>query len=192
MVRVTLCAIAIATVAVIVGCGGQTNESVSPAIEKLDMPGIVNFSRVRGLTGFAGSPVGFGGATKPVAMPALKSAGFAAVINLRLATEEGTDLDGSRAAAAAAGLNYVHLPFDGKNLDTALVGEFLSAASDTANQPVYIHCHSATRVAALWMIGRVLEDGLDIGAAAQEAEVIAAKPEAAVAVATGYISSRMK
>ena len=60
---------------------------------------------------------------------------------------------------------------------------------DQANQPVYIHCGSATRVAALWVIGRVLRDGWDIDATREEAEQIAHKPADAIAFATAYIKS---
>lgn len=150
---------------------------------------MANFTRFDGPPGFAGSPVAFGGTTQPSAMPWLKSEGFAAVINLRFATEEGVDIDASRAAADAAGLDYIHMPFNPDNLDQTIVAYFLATAGNQANQPVYIHCHSATRVAALWMIGRVLEDGRDIDAAAKEVELIAAKPAEAAAIAIQYIES---
>ena len=67
------------------------------------MADIDNFSRIETTPGFAGSRVGFGGATPSTAMPWLKSEGFAAVVNLRLATEEGADVDTCRSAAEDAG-----------------------------------------------------------------------------------------
>jgi uncharacterized protein (TIGR01244 family) len=161
-----------------------------PAVRESELPGIENFSRIDGSSGFAGPTAGFGGATQPIAMPALKNAGFATVIALRLAAEEGARIDASREAAEAAGLNYLHLPFDAENPDPAVIDVFLDAVGNPANQPVYIHCNSATRVAALWMIGRVLVDKWDIDAAAGEAELIAAKPGQAIAFATRYIASR--
>ena len=159
-------------------------------LEKVDAPGIVNFSRIDGERGFGGSPVGFGGATQSAAMTWLRGEGFATVINLRLASEEGADVDGSRAAAQEAGLNYIHLPFNPGNPDPDVVDNFLDAVGDKANQPVYIHCGSATRAAGLWMIGRVLVDGWAVDAAGEEAEQIAAKPADAVALATNYITSQ--
>ena len=45
-------------------------------------------------------------------MAVLKDRGFATVVNLRLATESGADVDDSRAAAEAAGLEYIHVPFN--------------------------------------------------------------------------------
>ena len=157
--------------------------------KKAEMPGIENFSRIAGSEGFGGATPGFGGATKPSAMAELKKNGFASVICLRLATEPGAEIDASRAAAKAAGLKYIHLPFDAKRPDPDLVGNFLADVSNKANEPVYIHCHSASRAAALWMIGRVFEDGWSHDEAAKEATAIAEKPSEAVAFATAYIAS---
>ena len=154
------------------------------------MHGIKDFSRTERLSGFAGAPAGFGGATPDSAMDWLKAEGFVSVINLRVATEEGVDLEASRAAADAAGLEYVHLPFDVKNLDPQLYDKFLAAVGDEANRPVYIHCNSATRVGALWMIARVLEDDWSVDRAREEAEAIADKPAEAVAFATHFITAR--
>lgn len=152
--------------------------------------GIDNFSRIDERPGLAGSPVGFGGATEPSAMPWLKSEGFAAVINLRVAGEPGAKVEESRVAAEETGLKYIHLPLDPRNPDAGIVDKFVAAISDETNQPVYIYCNTATRVAALWMITRVLEDGWEIDAAREEAEAIAAKPDEAIAFATKYIESR--
>ncbi len=154
------------------------------------MKGIENFSRLDERPGVAGSPVGFGGTTPPSAMPGLKSEGFAAVINLRLAGEPGAKVEECRVAAEETGLKYIHLPFDPRNPDSDLVDKFVAAVGDETNQPVYIYCNTATRVAALWMIARVLEDGWEIDAAREEAKTIAAKPDEAIAFATKYLESR--
>ena len=101
-------------------------------------------------------------------------------------------LAGCRAAAKAVGLNYVHLPFepeDPASRDTQVINNVLAALGDEANHPVYIHCHSATRVAAIWMIGRVLRDGWKFDAAREEADEIAEKPEEANAFVTQYLAS---
>ncbi len=157
--------------------------------EKAEVAGIANFSSIDGEASFAGSLVGFGGATGVEVMPWLRGRGFATVINLRSAAEEGADVEASRTAAEAAGLNYVHLPFDPASGGSEVVESFLATVGDKANQPVYIHCSSATRVAALWMIGRVLVDGQSIAAATKEAEAIAQKPSVSVAFASRYLES---
>ena len=93
----------------------------------------------------------------------------------------------SRGAAEKAGLNYVHLPFDSANPPPGFFDRFLSAVSDEFNQPIYIHCGSATRVAALWMSKRVVADGWSMESAEVEARAIADKPDEAVGFATKYI-----
>ncbi len=123
----------------IVLCGmsvaASAAEPAAAPVTKPEAQGIANFSRIDGSAGLAGSTVGFGGATQPSAMPLLRNNGFASVINLRLATESGAEVDAARAAAEAEGLNYIHLPFDPANPDPALVDRFLAAVSDQKNQP---------------------------------------------------------
>jgi uncharacterized protein (TIGR01244 family) len=151
-------------------------------VQKAEVPGITNFSRV-------GATVGCGGATKPDAMAALKKQGFASVINLRMATEPGAEIDASRGAAEAAGLKYIHLPFNASSPDPQLVDRFLAAVSDTANQPVYIHCASANRVGAVWMIKRALQDGWPVEKAQQEAEAIGLSNAGLKKFAADYIAA---
>ena len=158
-------------------------------VEKTEVPGIRNFTQIDDNSGFGGALVGFGGATQPAAMAFLQNAGFTTVINLRLDSEENVAIDDSRAAAEAAGLKYVHLPFDTEHPNQATVESFLSIIENPANQPVYIHCNSATRAAALWMIARVMKDGWQLDEASREAEKIALKPPAAIAFASGYVAS---
>ena len=59
---------------------------------------------------------------------------------------------------------------------------FISAVGEKSNQPVYIHCHSATRAAALWMISRVQKDGWAFDDAANEAKLIAEKPDESISL----------
>lgn len=150
--------------------------------QKHDIPGIRNFTQV-------GQTVAFGGATQPSAMAALKERGYASVINMRLANEKGVNIEAARSAAEAAGLDYIHIPFNSSNPDPQLLDKFLAAIDDSDNQPPYVHCGSATRVAALWMIKRVQQDGWPIDMASKEAEMIAGKPQQAIAYASNYLSA---
>lgn len=159
-------------------------------IEKIDVAGVKNFSQFNGSSSFSGPLVGFGGSTQPSAMSTLKDMGFATVVNLRLAAEEGVDIEGNRAAAEAVGIDYIHLPFEPNNMSPTLMDDFLKVMADTANQPVYLHCGSATRVSALWMINRVQQDGLDAEKATRELEAIAFKPDEAKAFATAYLAAQ--
>jgi uncharacterized protein (TIGR01244 family) len=155
--------------------------SAMAQVQKSEMAGIRNYSRVD-------ATVGCGGQTDPAAMKALKQEGFVAVINLRLATEPGADIDGGRAAAQSAGLKYIHLPFNAQAPDPKVVESFLAAVADRSNQPVYIHCASANRVGAFWMIKRVLQDGWTVERARAEGEAIGLASPQLVAFATEYIA----
>jgi len=154
--------------------------SASAQVKKSELPGVRNYSRVD-------ATVGCGGATDPSAMAGLKKEGYVSVINLRLANEPGVDIDASRAAAQAAGIKYIHLPFNGSSPDPKVVSDFLSAVADKANQPVFIHCGSANRVGAVWMIKRVLQDGWAVDRAQTEAEAIGLTSPQLVAFASTYI-----
>jgi uncharacterized protein (TIGR01244 family) len=151
-------------------------------VQQQDMPGIRNFSRVD-------ATVACGGATDPSAMAALRADGFASVINLRLASEEGADVEAGRAAAEAAGLKYIHLPFSGASPDPAVVDSFLAAVADRSNQPVFIHCGSANRVGSVWMIKRTLQDKWTTERALVEAQAIGLSSERLTTFATEYIKT---
>ena len=113
----------------------KAGETADPAaqVTKPEIAGVYNYS-------VTGDGFGFGGATEPSAMALLQEQGFATVVNLRLDSEEGANVEQGRAAAEEAGLDYVHLPFDSKNPAPGYFDEFLAAVLDEANQPVYIHC----------------------------------------------------
>ena len=152
-------------------------------VKKMEVPGIRNFSRVD-------ATVGCGGAVDPSAMAALRKDGFVSVINLRQASEAGADIEAGRAAAQAAGLKYIHLPFNAAAPDEKVVESFLAAVADKANQPVFIHCGSANRVGGVWMIKRALQDGWTIERARAEAEAIGLRDPKLTAFATEYIDNR--
>jgi uncharacterized protein (TIGR01244 family) len=134
-------------------------------ITKAVVPGIVNF-------GYIGKTVACAGATAPAALVEVKKLGYAAVINLRVASEPGAEIDASAAAAQAAGLRFIHLPFNASAPDPMLVDKFIAAISDPRNQPVFIHCASANRAAALWMVKRMVVDKWDANRAATEATAL--------------------
>ena len=125
-------------------------------------------------------------------MTALKGEGYVSVINLRQATEPEADIEGGRAAAKAAGLKYIHLPFNAATPDPKVVDSFLAAVADKSNQPVFIHCGSANRVGGLWMIKRALADGWDVPKAQAEAEVIGLRDAKLTAFAVDYINARRR
>lgn len=159
-------------------------------IEEMDVEGIGNYSSYSGDRSFAGDTVGFGGATLPVAMEWLKQQGFATVINLRLAAEDGANIEASRNTATEAGLKYINLPFNPKDSAQDIEERFLAAASDVSNQPVYIHCGSGTRASIMWMLGRMQKDGIGAEVVKLEGARIAEKPEEAIEFFSARIAKK--
>ena len=149
-------------------------------VRKQEFPGVRNFSRVE-------TTIACGGATTPEAMAELKKAGFVSVVNLRLAEEEGANVPESKAAAEKAGVRYIHLPFRVASPDEDLVDRFIAAVGDPKNQPVFIHCGTANRVAALWMIKRVKVDAWPVEKALDEATAIGLTSEPLKKFALDYL-----
>ena len=100
----------------------------------------------------------------------LKADGVRAVLNLRQPTEHRADEE--RAAVEQAGLKYFNVPVNFQAPSAAAVDEFLRLTDDPDNRPMFIHCTGAVRVGALWMIRRVLRDGMTIDAAIEEARKV--------------------
>ena len=157
----------------------------SPAfaqVRKAELAGVRNYSKVD-------ATVGCAGATDASAMTALKAEGYVSVVNLRMPTEQGADVEAGRAAAQSAGLKYFHFPFNTATPDAAVVSSFLSTVADARNQPVFVHCGSANRVGGMWMIKRVLQDHWPIEQARTEAEAIGLREPAMIAFVTEYINT---
>lgn len=148
-------------------------------------PGVSNYTRLD-------STVACAGATTVEAIPAIKADGFKAIINLRLASEEGANVEGARRAAEAAGLKYFHIPFAGSDPKAEAVDQFLAAVKDPANSPVYIHCASASRVGMMWLIKRVAVDGWTLEKATAEAERVGLRSPALKAFALEYLKAHGK
>ena len=152
---------AIASIAVLVVTG---NTLMAQEVTKDAVPGVRNFARVQ-------TTVACAGATSPEALPAIKEMGFASVINLRVATEAGADVEREEAAAKAAGLRYFHVPFAGKP-DPAAAEAFLTAITTSGTEPAFIHCAGGNRAATMWLIKRLVVDKWEVEKAVKEAEAL--------------------
>jgi uncharacterized protein (TIGR01244 family) len=159
--------------------------SLSAQVTKQERAGIVNFSRVDAV-------VACGGATETSALDGLAKDGFKSVINLRLASEANANIELNAAHAKTLGLNYIHIPFNGQQPDTKVVDQFLAAIANKANQPVYVHCGSASRVGAVWLVKRVLQDGWTVEKATEEAKLIGLRSDALEKFALDYIAAHKK
>jgi uncharacterized protein (TIGR01244 family) len=101
-------------------------------VVKEEVPGIRNFAKVE-------STVACAGAITVDAIPTIKKMGYSSIINLRLATEPGADVEAHAAAAKAAGIQYVHIPFSATNPDPAAVDAFLKVIRTPGVAPAFIH-----------------------------------------------------
>jgi uncharacterized protein (TIGR01244 family) len=138
------------------------------------------------------STIACGGATTPEGVAELKKLGYASIINLREATETGAEVEAEATAAKEAGVRYVHLPMNGAKPDPAVADSFLKAVVEPANQPVFVHCGSGNRAAALWLIKRLVVDGWDVERATMEATALGLKSEPLKKFAIDYAASRKK
>ncbi len=134
-------------------------------VVKKDIAGVSTFAQLE-------STIACGGSTKPEAIREIRNMGFKSVINLRLANEEGAMVEEEGAAVRAAGMNYVHLPFNAQSPDPQLIDNFIAAVTKPANTPAYMHCGAGGRAAALWMIKRVKADGWTVDRALVEANAL--------------------
>jgi uncharacterized protein (TIGR01244 family) len=159
--------------------------SAQSQVKKSIVPGITNFAQVE-------TTVACAGAVTPESVAGIKSMGFASIINLRLANEKGADVDAEAAAAKAAGINFVHIPFNGGMPDPAVADRFIKVITEPGNQPAFIHCASGNRAAAMWLIKRVLIDKWDNDRALEEATQLGLTSPVLKTFALDYIQAHKK
>lgn len=153
--------------------------------------GIRNFLRVN-------EKICTGGQPTLEQLAELKAGGIRAVLNLRRPAEKQTPRPGAEplaydAAAEAAqaerlGLRYFNIPVDPEAPTDAQVDEFLRILADRENRPLFIHCSSANRVGAFWMIRRVLVDEWSLEEAEAEARRIGLSGPKILAFARDYLA----
>ena len=104
----------------------------SAQVVRQEVAGIRNFAKIE-------STVACAGAITPAAIQEIKKMGYASIINLRLATEQGADIEGHTAVAKAAGIPYYHIPFSASAPDPAAVDTFLKTIRTPGVEPAFIH-----------------------------------------------------
>ena len=153
-------------------------------VTKEPVTGVRNFARL-------GTTVACAGATAADSLPEIRKMGFVSVVNLRLATEAGAEVEKEEAAAKAAGLRYFHVPFDGKPNPEA-ADKFLEAITTPGAEPAFIHCGGGNRAATMWLIKRLVVDGWDQERAVKEAAALGQTSEALRTWAIEYAATRKK
>jgi uncharacterized protein (TIGR01244 family) len=180
MMRKHSLAAAVAAVLLVAGSAWAQAQVTKPSVA-----GVTNFARLE-------STIACAGATTPAGVAEVKKLGYKTIINLRQASEAGADVDAEAAAAKTEGVKYFHLPVNGASPDPAIVDQFLAAVGDPANQPVFVHCASGNRAAALWMIKRLVVDGWDTDRASTEATALGMTSPALKTFAMDYAASHKK
>ncbi len=151
--------------------------------QKQNYPDILNFLRLDNHYCTGGQP-------SMKDLDQMKGEGIKAVINLRRPVEY--DAEGEAAKTKELGLHYFLIPVDSKNPNDEEAAEFLKVLADPQNRPAFIHCASANRVGAFWMIRRVLVDGWNIEDAEHEADKIGLHGPELRAFARDYIRRHAK
>jgi uncharacterized protein (TIGR01244 family) len=151
-------------------------------VTKQPVDGVRNFARL-------GTTVACAGATSAEALPEIKKMGFVSVINLRLASETGAEVENEEARAKELGLHYFHVPFDGKP-DPKAADAFLAAITSPGAEPAFIHCAGGNRAATMWMIKRLVVDRWDEERAVKEAITLGQTSEALRKFALDYASQK--
>ena len=131
-------------------------------VTKENVDGVTNFHRLE-------TTVACAGAIKSDAVPEIKKFGFASIINLREASEDGANLEQEAAAAKAVDMRYYSIPFNSTMPDTAAADKFLDAITAKGSDPAFIHCAGGGRAATMWFIKRLVIDHWDVDRAAKEA-----------------------
>jgi uncharacterized protein (TIGR01244 family) len=150
---------ALTSAALVGALHGQTQ------VTRETVAGVTNFARLQ-------TTVACAGATQASAVPDIKKMGFVSIINLREASEQGANINEEAAAAAAAGITFIHVPLNVASPAPDVVDRFIAAVSAPANQPAFIHCAGGGRAAGMWMLKRVLVDQWDQERALEEATAL--------------------
>ena len=120
------------TLALVTVIGCLVAHEASAQVVRQEVAGIRNFAKIE-------STVACAGAITPAAIAEIKKMGYASIINLRLATEQGADIEGHTAVAKAAGIPYYHIPFSASAPDPAVVDTFLKTIKTPGVEPAFIH-----------------------------------------------------
>ena len=160
------------------GAAGQT-----PGPSSEDFSNIENFFRVNRQFCTGGQP-------SVQNLQKMKAEGVRSVINLRQASEY--NFEEEAATAKKLGLRYFHIPVDKSNLKDEQAEEFLKVTGDPENRPFFIHCATAGRVGAFWMIRRALVDNWKVDDAESEAHKIGMHDQKLRDWALDYIKRHQK
>lgn len=129
----------------------------------------------------------FSGQFSPDDIQKIKAEKIGRVITLR--TDGEIDWD-ERATVEAAGLKFEQVPVAGADgLTDEVFGKVRGLLKDRS-QPTLLHCGSANRVGGVWLTWRVLDEGVAVETAVEEAKMIGLRSPAIQKKALGYIQRK--
>jgi protein tyrosine phosphatase (PTP) superfamily phosphohydrolase (DUF442 family) len=147
--------------------GGARAAVSAPKTRREDFPGLASYFPIDGTASNGGSVQ-----SGDWVASELWRRGFKTFIDVA----PGRDGDAVAAAARGVGMKYLAMPIArdaaGTQLDTAKIEPVITAISDPANQPVFLHSANGRVTAMLWMIKRVVNDGWTVEQAGAEATTI--------------------
>ena len=116
---------------VVVAVGSLVATPVGAQVIKDTVPGITNYAHVE-------STVACAGAITTGAVPEIKRLGYKSIINLRLASEPGANIEEATAAAKAADITYIGIPSRDESRSSR-GGRIPESDQDTRAEPAFIH-----------------------------------------------------
>jgi uncharacterized protein (TIGR01244 family) len=162
---------------------GVSVAAAQSQVKKEEVAGIRNLARIE-------TTVACAGAITVQAIPEIKKMGFASIINLRLPTEPGADVEAMAAEARRVGINYTNIPYNNAAPDPATFDRFIQAITRPGQEPAFIHCAGGGRAATTWFVKRVLVDKWDVARAEAEATALGMTNPAQKEFALKYIQSK--
>jgi uncharacterized protein (TIGR01244 family) len=154
-------------------------------VTKETVPGITNYAHIE-------TTVACTGAITPESVAGIKKMGYASIINLREATEQGANVEAEADAAKKAGIRYFHVPFNGGQPSAAAVDQFLKAITTSGAEPAFIHCAGGNRAASMWFVKRAIVDKWPTDQAMAEATDLGFTNPALKTFMTDYVKTHQK
>ena len=128
------------------------------------LSGIKSYRAIGPRLGTAGQPT-------PSQFPAVRAAGFEAVVNLAVTTSQNALAD-EGSLVAGLGMTYVHIPVDFKAPTSRDFDTFCDVMRVFGERPVFVHCALNMRVSAFVFLYRVLREGIAPAAAEPDLRAI--------------------
>lgn len=118
----------------------------------------------------------------------LAEKGVKCVATLRTDEEVSWDEEG---LAKASGMEFREIPFSSiESLTDDVFAKSRKLMAEKKDEPLFVHCGAAVRVAAVWAAYRVLDEGVPMDKALMEAEMVGLRSQALKARVTEYIQSQ--